>query len=134
MLSVEEFTAIADVETEEEQQILCEVYDIRYEIFLRLWPIEKFGRDVLAGYIRLLNVEHVFQANPAYFDLEEEDKGLKMSHSLLITYTTSGFSAKSASLRYLNPEYHESRIEVNWLEVTPSLEKAIHEAFTARRG
>ena len=132
MLSIEEFTAIASAESEEERQILCGIHDISYETFLRLWPIERFGRYVLAGNIRLLNVEHVFQANPTYFD--PEDKGSGMSHSLLITYIASEFSAKSASLRYLNPEYHESRIEVNWLEVTPSLEKAIHEALTPRRG
>ena len=131
MLSIEEFTAIASAESEEERQILCGIHDISYETFLRLWPIERFGRYVLAGNIRLLNVEHVFQANPTYFD--PEDKGPGMSHSLLITYIASEFSAKSASLRYLNPEYHENRIEVNWLEVTPSLEKAIHEALTSRR-
>ena len=132
MLTVEEFTAIADAESEEERQILCGIHDISYETFLRLWPIERFGRDVLAGNMRLLNVEHVFQANPAYFD--PEDKGPRMTHSLLITYVDSRLSAMSITLRYLNPEYHESRIEVNWLEVTPSLEKAIHEALTARRG
>lgn len=130
MLTIEEFTTIAGVESEEERQILCEIHDISYETFLRLWPIERFGRYVLAGNIRLLNVEHVFQANPTYFDLE--DKGLRMTHSLVITYTTS--ISDSISLRMLNPEYHENRIEVNELEVTPSLEKAIYEALTPRRG
>ena len=130
MLTVEEFTAIADVETEEERQILCGIHDISYETFLRLWPIEKFGRAALEHDIMLLQVEHVFQANPAYFD--SEDEGPRMTHSLVITYTTP--ISDSISLRMLNSEYRESRIEVNDLEVTPSLEKAIHEAFDARRG
>ena len=130
MLTVEEFTAIAEVETEEERQILCGIHDISYETFLRLWPIEKFGRAALEHDIMLLQVEHVFQANPAYFD--PEDKGPRMTHSLVITYTTP--ISDSISLRMLNSEYRESRIEVNELEVTPSLEKAIHEAFKARRG
>lgn len=130
MLTVEEFTAIAEVETEEERQILCGIHDISYETFLRLWPIEKFGRAALEHDIILLQVEHVFQANPAYFD--PEDKGPRMSHSLMITYTNP--ISDSISLRMLNPEYHESRVEVNELDVTPSLEKAIHEALGARRG
>ena len=130
MLTVEEFTAIADVETEEERQILCGIHDISYETFLRLWPIEKFGRAALEHDIMLLQVEHVFQTNPAYFD--PEDEGPRMTHSLVITYTTP--ISDSISLRMLNSEYRESRIEVNELEVTPSLEKAIHEAFDARRG
>lgn len=130
MLTVEEFTAIAEVETEEERQILCGIHDISYETFLRLWPIEKFGRAALEHDIILLQVEHVFQANPAYFD--PEDEGPRMTRSLVITYTTP--ISDSISLRMLNSEYRESRIEVNELEVTPSLEKAIHEAFKARRG
>ena len=132
MLTAEEFTAIADAETEEERQILCEIHDISYETFFRLWPIELLGRDVLAGNMHLVNVEHVFQADPACFDFEV--KGPRMSHSLVITYATSKFDARSATLRYLNPKYHESKIEVNMLDMTPSLEKAIHEAFAARRG
>ena len=129
MLTAEEFTAIAGAKTEEERQILCRVHDISYETFLRLWPIEKFGRDVLARNMILLNVEHVFQANPAYFD--PEDKGPRMTHSLVITYTTP--ISDSISLGMLNPEYNESKIEVNELEVTPSLEKAMHEALAPRR-
>ena len=129
MPTVEEFTTIADAKSEEERQILCRIHDISYETFLRLWPIEKFGRAALEKNIILLQVEHAFQANPAYFD--PEDKGPRMTHSLVITYTTP--ISDSISLRMLNPEYHESRIEVNWLEVTPSLEKAIHEALTGRR-
>lgn len=130
MLTIEEFTAIADAKSEEERQILCEIHDISYEAFSRLWPIEKFGRAALEHDIILLQVEHVFQTNPAYFD--PEDKGPRMTHSLVITYTTP--ISDSISLGMLNPEYHESRIEVNELEVTPSLEKAIHEALTSRRG
>lgn len=130
MLTVEEFTAIAGAGSEEERQILCEIHDISYETFLRLWPIEKFGRAALEHDIILLQVEHVFQANPAYFDLEE--KGSRMIHSLVITYTTP--ISDAIPLRMLNSDRIPDRIEVNWREVTPSLEKAIHEAFAARRG
>ena len=49
MLSIEEFTAIASAESEEERQILCGIHDISYETFLRLWPIERFGRYVLSS-------------------------------------------------------------------------------------
>ena len=129
MPTVEEFTAIADAKSEEERQILCGIHDISYETFSRLWPIEKFGRAALEHDIILLKIEHVFQANPEYFDSEEMDS--RMIHSLVITYTTP--ISDSISLRMLNPEYHESIIEVNWLEVTPFLEKAIHEALELRR-
>lgn len=128
MLTVEEFTAIADAKTEEERQILCGIHDISYETFSRLWSIEKFGRAALEYSIILLQVERVFQHNPACFDPVEN--GSRMTHSLVITYTTP--ISGSISLGELNPEYHES-IEVNWLEVTPSLEKAIHEALAPRR-
>jgi len=128
MLTVEEFTAIAEVETEEERQILCGIHDISYETFLRLWPIEKFGRAALEHDIMLLQVEHVFQANPAYFD--PEDKGPRMTHSLVITYTTP--ISDSISLRMLNSEYRESRIEVNELELTPSLKEAIDQSLGMR--
>lgn len=128
MLTVEEFTTIADAKSEEERQILCGIHDISYETFLRLWPIEKFGRAVLEHDIILLQVEHVFQANPAYFDPEE--KGPRMTHSLVITYTTP--ISDSISLRMLNQGYHESRIEVNELEVTPSLKEAIDQSLGMR--
>ena len=60
MLSIEEFTAIASAESEEERQILCGIHDISYETFLRLWPIERFGRYVLAGNIRLFKlIQHI---------------------------------------------------------------------------
>ena len=130
MLTVEEFTAIADAKSEEERQILCRIHDIRYETFYRLWPIEKFGRAVLEHDIILLQVEHVFQANPAYF--EPEENGSRMIHSLVITYTTQ--IPDTISLRMLNFGYHESTLEVNELEMTPSLEKAIYEALNAKRG
>lgn len=130
MLTAEEFTTIAGVESEEERQILCGIHDISYETFLRLWPIERFGRKALEHDIILLRVEHVFQANPAYFD--PEDKGSRVTHSLVITCTTP--ISDSISLRMLNPEYHESRVEVNWLDVTPSLEKAIMLALKPKRG
>ena len=131
MLTVEEFTAIADAKSEEERRILCGIHDISYETFSRLWPIEKLGRAALEHDIILLKIEHVVQANPAYFDPEE--KNSRMIHSLVITYTTP--ISGSISLRMLNSGYHEKgTIEVNWLEVTPSLEKAIYEAFNAKRG
>jgi hypothetical protein len=130
MLTVEEFTTIADANSEEERRILCGIHDISYETFSKLWPIEKFGRAALEHDIILLQVEHVFQANSAFFDLY--DKGPRMSHSLVITYTTP--ISDSIYMSMLNSEYHESRIEVNWLEVTPSLEKAIYEALKAGRG
>ena len=123
MLTVEEFTAIADAKSEEERQILCGIHDISYETFSRLWPIEKFGRAALEHDIILLKIEHVFQANPAYFDSEE--KGSGMIHSLVITYTTQIPDTIG---------YHESTIEVNDLEMTPSLEKAIYEALNIKRG
>ena len=130
MLTVEEFTAIADAKSEEERQILCGIHDISYETFSRLWPIEKFGRAALEHDIILLKIEHVVQANPAYFDPEEKDS--RMIHSLVITYTTP--IPGSISLRMLNSGYHENgTIEVDWLDVTPSLEKAIHEALAPRR-
>ena len=123
MLTVEEFTAIADAKSEEERQILCGIHDISYETFSRLWPIEKFGRAALKHNILLLKIEHVVQANPAYFDSEE--KGSGMIHSLVITYTTQIPDTIG---------YHESTIEVNDLEMTPSLEKAIYEALNTKRG
>lgn len=130
MPTVEEFTAIADAKSEEERQILCGIHDISYETFSRLWPIEKFGRAALKHDIILLKIEHVVQANPAYFDPEENSS--RMIHSLVITYTTP--ISGSISLRMLNSGYYENdTIEVNWLEVTPSLEKAIHEALAPRR-
>ena len=129
MLTVEEFTAIADAKSEEERQILCGIHNISYETFSRLWSIEKFGRAALKHNIILLKIEHTIQTNPAYFDSEE--KGSGMIHSLVITYTTQ--IPGSISLRMLNSGYHESTIEVNELEVTPSLEKAIHEALAPRR-
>lgn len=130
MPTVEEFTAIADAKSEEERQILCGIHDISYETFSRLWPIEKFGRAALKHDIILLKIEHVVQANPAYFDPEENSS--RMIHSLVITYTTP--ISGSISLRMLNSGYHENcTIEVNWLEVTPSLEKAIHEALAPKR-
>ena len=130
MPTVEEFTAIADAKSEEERQILCGIHDISYETFSRLWPIEKFGRAALKHDIILLKIEHVVQANPAYFDPEENSS--RMIHSLVITYTTP--ISGSISLRMPNSGYHENdTIEVNWLEVTPSLEKAIHEALAPRR-
>lgn len=128
MLTAEEFTTIADAKSEEERQILCGIHDISYETFLRLWPIEKFGRAALKHDIILLQVEHVFQANPAYFD--PKDKGPRMIHSLVITYTTP--ISDSISLRVLNQGYHESRIEVNELEVTPSLKEAIDQTLGMR--
>ena len=111
MLTIEEFTAIADAKSEEERQILCGIHDISYETFSRLWPIEKFGRAALKHNILLLKIEHVFQA--------------KMTHSLVITYTTQIPDTIG---------YHESTIEVNCLDVTPSLEKAIYEALNIKRG
>lgn len=129
MLTVEEFTVIASAKSEEERRILCGIHDISYETFSRLWPIEKFGRAALGHDIILLNVEHVFQADSAFFD--PEDKGPRMSHSLIITYTTP--ISDSITLSILNSEYRESKVEVNWLEVTPSLEKAIYEALNVRR-
>ena len=128
MLTAEEFTMIAGAESEEERRLLCGIHDISYECFERLWPIEKFGRAALEHDIMLLQVEHVFQANPAYFDPEE--KGPRMTHSLVITYTTP--ISDSISLRMLNSEYHESRIEVNELEVTPSLKEAIDQSLGMR--
>ena len=83
MPTVEEFTAIADAKSEEERQILCGIHDISYETFSRLWPIEKFGRAALKHDIILLKIEHVVQANPAYFDPEENNS--RMIHSLAIT-------------------------------------------------
>ena len=130
MPTVEEFTAIADAKSEEERQILCGIHDISYETFSRLWPIEKFGRAALKHDIILLKIEHVVQANPAYFDPEENSS--RMIHSLVITYTTP--TSGSISLRMLNSGYYENdTIEVNWLEVTPSLEKAIYEALAPKR-
>ena len=72
----------------------------------------------------------MFEANPAFFD--PEDKSSRVSHSLLITYTTP--ISDSMPLRMMNSDRIPDRIEVNWLEMTPSLKKAMHEAFTARRG
>lgn len=129
MLTVEEFTIIANAKSEEERRILCGIHDISYETFSRLWPIEKFGGAALEHDVILLQVEHVFQANAAYFD--PEDKGPRMSHSLVITYTTP--ISDSITLSILNSEYYESKVEVNWLEVTPSLEKAIYEVLNDRR-
>lgn len=117
MLTAEEFTAIAGAKSEEERQVLCTVYNINYETFLRLWPIEQFGRDVLAGNMILLKIEHTFQSNLACFDLE--GKSSSVTHSLMITYAAPG-------LNFVQPEYHksmESMIEVNWLDMTPSLER-----------
>ena len=128
MLTVEEFTLIAEAESEEAKRLLCGIHDISYETFERLWPIEKFGRKALEHDIILLQVEHVFQTNPAYFD--PEDKGPRMIHSLVITYTTP--IRDSISLRMLNQGYHESRIEVNVLEITPSLKEAIAISLGAR--
>lgn len=130
MLTAEEFTAIAGAKSEEERQVLCTVYNINYETFLRLWPIEQFGRDVLAGNMILLKIEHTFQSNLACFD--PEGKSSSVTHSLMITYAAPGFN-------FFQPEYHKSMeydksmIEVNWLDVTPSLERAIHEALAPRR-
>ena len=123
MLTAEEFTAIADAKSEEERQILCGIHDISYETFSRLWPIEKFGRAALKHNIILLKIEHTIQTNPAYFDSEE--KGSGMIHSLVITYTTQIPDTIG---------YHESTIEVNDLEMTPSLEKAIYEALSIKQG
>lgn len=131
MLTAEEFTAIADAKFEEERQVLCTVYNINYETFQRLWPIEQFGRDVLAGNMILLNIEHTFQSNLACFD--PEGKNSSVIHSLMITYVAREFSPKSSSMNFFEPEYHESMIEVNYLDVTPSLEKAIYEALANRR-
>ena len=128
MLTVEEFTLIAEAESEEAKKLLCGIHDISYETFERLWPIERFGRKALEHDIILLQVEHVFQANPAYFD--PEDKGPRMTHSLVITYTTP--IRDSISLRMLNQGYHESKIEVNVLEITPSLKEAIAMSLGAR--
>ena len=128
MLTAAEFTLIAEAESEEAKKLLCGIHDISYETFERLWPIEKFGRKALEHDIILLQVEHVFQANPAYFDPEE--KGPRMTHSLVITYTTP--ISDSISLRVLNQGYHESRIEVNELEVTPSLKEAIDVSLGGR--
>ena len=118
MLTVEEFTAIADAKSEEEKKLLCGLHGISYDTFSRLWPIEKFGRAALKHDIILLKIEHAFQT--------------KMIHSLVITYTTQ--IPDTISLRMLNFGYHESTLEVNELEMTPSLEKAIYEALNARRG
>lgn len=128
MLTAEEFTVIADAKSEEERQILCEIHDISYETFSRLWPIEKLGRLALEHDIILLRVEHVFQANPAYFD--PEDKGPRMSHSLIITYTTP--ISNTISLRSLNYGNPESKIEVSDWEMTPSLREAIDKSLGAR--
>lgn len=130
MLTVEEFTAIADAKSEEKKKILCGLHGISYDTFSRLWPIEKFGRAALKHDIILLKIESVFQTNPAYFDPEEN--GSRMIHSLVITYTTQ--IPDTISLRMLNFGYHESTLEVNELEMTPSLEKAIYEALNAKRG
>ena len=128
MLTVEEFTQIASLDTEEEQRLLCGLHDISYETFSRLWPIEKLGRLALEHDIILLRVEHVFQANPAYFD--PEDKGPRMSHSLIITYTTP--ISDTISLRSLNYGNPESKIEVSDWELTPSLREAIDKTLGAR--
>lgn len=121
MLTVDEFTAIANVESIEEKKMLCGIYDISYETFSRLWPIEQFGRAVLEYDIILLQIEHVFQANPAYFD--PEDQGPRMFHFLVITYSNS---VHSPTLAFLNSDYsRENRITVDEVDVTPSLEKAI---------
>lgn len=128
MLSAEMFKKIGESSCREEKELLCSLNGISSEEFERLWPLEKFGRAVLEHDIILLQVEHLFEANPAYFDSEE--KGPRMTHSLVITYTTPISDVISPRSEY----YESSRIEVNWLEMTPSLEKAIHEAFTARRG
>lgn len=126
MLTTEEFTAIASAKSEEERQVLCTVHNVSYETFSRLWPIEQFGRDVLAGNMILLKIEHIFPTSPVGFD--PEGKSLRVTNSLLVTYL------KSSSMNFFSePEYHESMIEVNWLDVTPSLEKAIHEALANRR-
>ena len=130
MLTAEEFTAIADAKSEEEKKLLCGLSGISYDTFSRLWPIEKFGRAALKHDIILLKIEHVVQANPAYFDPEENSS--RMIHSLVITYTTP--ISGSISLRMPNSGYYENdTIEVNWLEVTPSLEKAIYEALAPKR-
>ena len=125
MLTVEEFTAIADAKSEEEKKILCGLHGINYDTFSRLWPIERFGRDVLAGNTILLSFDHMFQANPEHFDLEVTSP--RMTHSLRITYV-----AKTA-LGFFDLECHESTLEVNWLDVTPSLERAILKATTGRQ-
>lgn len=121
MLTVEEFTAISDAESVEEKKILCRIHDISYETFSRLWPIEQFGRDVLAGKMFLMNIEQVFQTNPAYLD--SKDQSLRMSHFLVITYSNP---VHSPSLAFLNLKYcKENTITVDEMDVTPSLERAI---------
>ena len=104
MLSAEMFKKIGESSCGEEKELLCNLNGISFEEFERLWPLEKFGRDILDSKIILVQTE--FQ------DFHDPFRA-KVS---IWWYSNINFLISSTGANYT---------EIRMADVTPSLSRAL---------
>ena len=130
MLSKEAFKQIGEAGSDEERLILCQLHDVSFEWFNRVWPAEKLGIDVLANRALIIKVEHHFEPIATCFDSEAEKPQHK--HTLVIRYKRYDYESGLRVLSYVTTSPAVITIDVDADQVPPSLREAIDYEFKLR--